>query len=134
MLRKYVPFSVLDAVSRMQVEQEFASVIDRMRSTTVVVTHNANEGVVFPDRTVVVATTAGHVAYLVSVPVPRPSARSEMFGDSELAVIRCRVLTRTADGLLVVPRIREASRCIESDAVLGVRCERAQDWRRQGSN
>jgi ABC-type nitrate/sulfonate/bicarbonate transport system ATPase subunit len=51
-LRKYVPFSVLDAVSRMQVEQEFASVIDRMRSTTVVVTHNANEGVVFPDRTV----------------------------------------------------------------------------------
>lgn len=113
------PLGALDAFTRMRIQQELASIIDRTGSTTVFVTHDVDEAVFFADRIIVMATMPGRVAEVINVPMPRPRVRAEMFGDPEVARIRDEVLIRATEGFLVAAPSSGGSGRVERDAALG---------------
>lgn len=94
------PLGALDAFTRMRLQEELARIVERTGATTVFVTHDVDEAVFLSDRIVVMATSPGRVTTVLSVPMPRPRVRAEMFGDVQMAQIRGEVLKWATEGIL----------------------------------
>jgi NitT/TauT family transport system ATP-binding protein len=66
------PFSALDAITRDQMAELLAGMLERYRKTVVFVTHSIREAVFLSDRVVVMTGRPGAVAADIAVPYPRP--------------------------------------------------------------
>jgi ABC-type nitrate/sulfonate/bicarbonate transport system ATPase subunit len=82
------PFAALDALTRLQMQDLLAEVCASLGTTTVMVTHDADEALHLADRIVVMSNRPATVVETIPVHVPRPRRR----GDPELARLRSRIL------------------------------------------
>jgi NitT/TauT family transport system ATP-binding protein len=66
------PFSALDAQTRIQVGNRFIGVFERLRLSTILVTHDIEEALAMSDRVVVMTASPGRIAAEFEVNLPRP--------------------------------------------------------------
>lgn len=71
------PFGALDAFTRLRLQEELAGIVERLRTTTVFVTHDVEEAVFLSDRVVAMGTNPGTVKDIVDVDLPRPRISRE---------------------------------------------------------
>ena len=77
------PFGALDALTRIQMQQELLRVWESERSTVILVTHDIDEAVFLGDRVAIMSNRPGTIRRFVDVDLPRPRDRG---GDSFVAV------------------------------------------------
>lgn len=104
------PLGALDAFTRMRLQEELAGIVARTAATTAFVTHDVDEAVFLSDRVVVMATGPGRVSTIIDVPMLRPRARADMFGDARVASIRDTVLIHATRGFLAATTPSAAAR------------------------
>ena len=71
------PFSLLDALTRLELQEELLKICERTRKTVVMVTHDVDEALLLADR--IVMMTPGPEATIggiLQVPLPRPRAQA----------------------------------------------------------
>ena len=70
------PFGALDALTRIQMQQEILRIREAERTTMVLVTHDIDEAIYLGDRVVVMSCRPGTVKKVLPVQLPRPRDRS----------------------------------------------------------
>jgi sulfonate transport system ATP-binding protein len=70
------PFGSLDALTRIQLQQEILRIWEVERTTMVLVTHDIDEAIFLGDRVVVMSSRPGTIKKIVPVHLPRPRDRS----------------------------------------------------------
>lgn len=70
------PFSLLDALTRMELQDELMRLWEEDRKTVVMVTHDVDEALLLADRVVMMTSgPAATIGEILAVPCPRPRAR-----------------------------------------------------------
>ncbi|HEY7491249.1 MAG TPA: ABC transporter ATP-binding protein [Candidatus Tectomicrobia bacterium] len=70
------PFSLLDALTRMELQDELMRLWEKDRKTVVMVTHDVDEALLLADRIVMMTSgPAATVGDILAVPFPRPRSR-----------------------------------------------------------
>src|SRR5882672_1729456 len=73
------PFSLLDALTRMELQDELITLWERARKTVIMVTHDVDEALLLADRVVMMTNgPAATVGRIFEVPFPRPRNRDEL--------------------------------------------------------
>ena len=70
------PFGALDALTRIQMQQEILRIWEAERTTMILVTHDIDEAVYLGDRVMVMSNRPGTIKKIVPVELPRPRDRS----------------------------------------------------------
>lgn len=70
------PFGALDALTKIQMQQELLRIWERDRPTVILVTHDIDEAVFLGDRVAIMSNRPGTIKRMVSVQLPRPRDRS----------------------------------------------------------
>lgn len=84
------PFGALDALTRVQMQDELLKTWNRERRTIVFITHDVDEAVYLASRVVVMSPRPGRISEIVDVPLPYPR-NEELRLSPEFAEIRARV-------------------------------------------
>ncbi len=87
------PFGALDALTRTQAQTWLAEALARDARTVLLVTHDVEEAVLLADRIVLLSPRPGRVVTELTVPLPRPRARTD------LAVVELRERALSALGV-----------------------------------
>jgi nitrate ABC transporter ATP-binding subunit len=70
------PFSLLDALTRFELQEELLKICERTHKTVVMVTHDVDEALLLADRIVMMTNgPAATVGGILPVPLPRPRTR-----------------------------------------------------------
>jgi len=81
------PFGALDALTREQIQRDFAKIAFELGTTVVLITHDIHEAVFLSDRVVVMGSTPGRILETIVVDEPRPRSwefhRNPSFGSYE---------------------------------------------------
>ena len=78
------PFGALDALTRAHLQDELLKIVERMRSTVVMVTHDVDEAVLLSDRIVMMTNgPAATIGDILPVDLPRPRDRVALAGDAD---------------------------------------------------
>src|SRR5882672_9539896 len=73
------PFSLLDALTRMELQDELITLWEQTRKTVVMVTHDVDEALFLADRIVLMTNgPAATIGRILDVPFPRPRVREEI--------------------------------------------------------
>jgi sulfonate transport system ATP-binding protein len=72
------PFSALDAVNRLKLQNHLLQIWQADRPTLLVVTHDVEEAVFFGDRVIVLGRNSGQIEYDYAIDLPRPRDRIEL--------------------------------------------------------
>lgn len=76
------PFSLLDVVTRMELQDEIMRLCEEEKRTVLMVTHDVDEALLLADRVVIMTTgPAATVGKIVAVPFARPRNRFEILAD-----------------------------------------------------
>ncbi len=70
------PFGALDALTKIQMQQEILRIWEVEQTTMVLVTHDIDEAIYLGDRVVIMSNRPGTVKKIVTVDLPRPRDRS----------------------------------------------------------
>lgn len=70
------PFGALDALTKIQMQQEILRIWEAERTTMVLVTHDIDEAIYLGDRVVIMSSRPGTVKRIVPVNLPRPRDRT----------------------------------------------------------
>lgn len=70
------PFGALDALTRIQMQQEILRIWETERTTMILVTHDIDEAIYLGDRVVVMSNRPGTIKKIVTVDLPRPRDRT----------------------------------------------------------
>jgi sulfate transport system ATP-binding protein len=71
------PFGALDALTKIQMQEELLRIWEAERSTVILVTHDIDEAVFLGDRVAIMSSRPGSVRRFVDVDLPRPRDRSD---------------------------------------------------------
>ncbi len=66
------PFGALDAITRQELQDEFARIAGSEGRTVLFVTHDLEEAIYLGDRVIALATNPGRIAEIVDIDLPRP--------------------------------------------------------------
>ncbi len=87
------PFSLLDAVTRMELQDELLRLWEQDRKTVLMVTHDVDEALLLADRIVMMTSgPSATVGDILQVPLPRPRDRSALLNDPAYYGARDRLL------------------------------------------
>jgi ABC-type nitrate/sulfonate/bicarbonate transport system ATPase subunit len=87
------PFSLLDALTRMELQDSLMDLWERTRRTVIMVTHDVDEAILLADRIVMMTSgPAATVGQVFDVPFPRPRLREELFERADYFWLRDAVL------------------------------------------
>jgi nitrate ABC transporter ATP-binding subunit len=87
------PFSLLDALTRMELQDELIALWERSRRTVVMVTHDVDEALLLADRIVLMTSgPAATIGEVLTVPFPRPRRREEILARPDYFWMRDQVL------------------------------------------
>lgn len=84
------PFGALDALTRVQMQDELLGTWQQERKTVVFITHDVDEAVYLASRVVVMSPRPGRISEIIDVPLPYPR-NEELRLSPEFAEIRARV-------------------------------------------
>jgi nitrate ABC transporter ATP-binding subunit len=83
------PFSLLDALTRMDLQDQLMTLWEAERKTVIMVTHDVDEALLLADRIVMMTSgPAATVGEVLAVPFPRPRRREEIVATSEYFELR----------------------------------------------
>ena len=83
------PFSLLDALTRMELQDELMRLWDEDRKTVPMVTHDVDEALFLADRIVMMTSgPAATVGEILSVPFPRPRCRANVLNHPDYYRLR----------------------------------------------
>lgn len=77
------PFSALDAITRLNLQQMFLQLWERVRSTVLFVTHDLTEAILMADRVLVFSPRPGKVEAEFEVPFERPRVLANLQGSEK---------------------------------------------------
>jgi nitrate/nitrite transport system ATP-binding protein len=87
------PFSLLDALTRMELQDELMALWERTRRTVIMVTHDVDEALLLADRIVLMTSgPSATIGRVLDVPFPRPRRRDEMLARPDYFWMRDSVL------------------------------------------
>ncbi|CAG9178477.1 Nitrate import ATP-binding protein NrtD [Cupriavidus laharis] len=87
------PFGALDALTRAHLQDALLKIVERTRSTVVMVTHDVDEAVLLADRIVMMTNgPAATIGEILSVGLPRPRDRVALAEDKDYHACRTAVL------------------------------------------
>ncbi|MGQ0644551.1 MAG: ABC transporter ATP-binding protein [Elusimicrobiota bacterium] len=87
------PFSLLDAVTRIELQDDLVRVWEERRKTVVMVTHDVDEALFLADRIVLMtAGPAATVGEILAPPFPRPRRREDVLGHPDYYRLRDRLI------------------------------------------
>lgn len=87
------PFGALDALTRASLQDELVQLVDSIRSTVVMVTHDVDEAILLGDRVVMMTNgPAARIGDILEVALPRPRNRLALAADPRYAGYRQRLL------------------------------------------
>lgn len=66
------PFSALDALTKREIHRWYMGMMDRLKLTTLFITHDIDEAVLLSDRIYILSGSPGHIAAELTVETPRP--------------------------------------------------------------
>lgn len=72
------PFGALDALTRINMQNEVLRIWEKEKKTMVLVTHDIDEAIFLSDRIVVLSSRPGKVQEIIDVDLPRPRERSSV--------------------------------------------------------
>jgi nitrate ABC transporter ATP-binding subunit len=88
------PFSLLDVVTRMELQDELMRIWETERKTVLMVTHDVDEALLLADRIVMMTNgPAATVGEILTVPFPRPRRRFELLARPEYERLRSTLIT-----------------------------------------
>jgi nitrate/nitrite transport system ATP-binding protein len=88
------PFSLLDVVTRMELQDELMQLWERERKTVLMVTHDVDEAILLADRIVMMTNgPAATVGEILTIPFTRPRHRFDILADPEYAQVRNHLIT-----------------------------------------
>jgi sulfonate transport system ATP-binding protein len=83
------PFGALDALTRIQMQQEVLRIWEVEKTTMLLVTHDIDEAIYLADRIVVMSSRPGTITDIIEVNSPRPRDRnSEEFSQIKKAIYK----------------------------------------------
>jgi nitrate/nitrite transport system ATP-binding protein len=83
------PFSLLDALTRMELQDELMRLWEEDRKTVLMVTHDVDEALFLADRIVMMTSgPAATVGEILSVPFPRPRCRADVLNHPDYYRVR----------------------------------------------
>ena len=83
------PFSLLDALTRMDLQDQLMTLWEVERKTVIMVTHDVDEALLLADRVVMMTSgPAATIGEILTVPFPRPRRREEIVATSEYFEVR----------------------------------------------
>lgn len=95
------PFSQLDALTRMELQDELLRLWQAHRKTVVMVTHDVDEALLLADRIVMMTSgPAATVGGILEVPLPRPRERAALVESREYYAARERLITFLEEAVL----------------------------------
>jgi nitrate/nitrite transport system ATP-binding protein len=87
------PFSLLDALTRMELQDELMALWERTRRTVIMVTHDVDEALLLADRIVLMTSgPAATIGRILPVEFPRPRVREEILARPDYFWSRDQVL------------------------------------------
>jgi ABC-type nitrate/sulfonate/bicarbonate transport system ATPase subunit len=86
------PLSALDAFTRRRLQQDIGDIITGTHATTVLVTHDVDEAIIFSDSIIVMGSGPGSIRETFEVPLPRPRRHADLLGNPLVAELRDRIL------------------------------------------
>jgi nitrate ABC transporter ATP-binding subunit len=88
------PFSLLDALTRMEQQEELMELWEATRKTVVMVTHDVDEALLLADRIVMMTSgPAATVGRILEVPFPRPRRREQILAGVDYFWLRDSILS-----------------------------------------
>ena len=86
------PFSLLDSLTRMELQDELIRLWDADRRTVLMVTHDVDEAILLADRVVMMTRgPAATIGGVLEVPFARPRRRTEVFAHPDYEAVRERL-------------------------------------------
>ena len=83
------PFSLLDALTRMELQDELMALWERTRRTVLMVTHDVDEALLLADRIVMMTSgPAATIGEILEVPFPRPRRREDVLARADYFWLR----------------------------------------------
>jgi sulfonate transport system ATP-binding protein len=70
------PFGALDALTRLQMQQEILHIWEQEKTTMILVTHDVDEAIYLADWVIVLSSRPGTIKKIIPVDLPRPRDRS----------------------------------------------------------
>ena len=70
------PFGALDAITRINMQQEIIKIWQNTHKTMILVTHDIDEAVYLSDRVVVLSSRPGKIKKMIDIELPRPRQRT----------------------------------------------------------
>jgi ABC-type nitrate/sulfonate/bicarbonate transport system ATPase subunit len=87
------PFSLLDALTRMELQDALMALWEERRQTVIMVTHDVDEALLLADRIVMMTSgPAATIGEIIPVPFPRPRRREEILARPDYFWLRDAVL------------------------------------------
>lgn len=81
------PFGALDALTRIQMQQEILRIWEEQKTTMIMVTHDIDEAIFLGDKVVIMSRRPGKIENILKVELPRPRDR----GSFEFATLKKKV-------------------------------------------
>jgi sulfonate transport system ATP-binding protein len=72
------PFGALDALTRIQMQQEILRIWEKEKTTMILVTHDIDEAIYLGDRVVVMSSRPGAILDIFQISLPRPRDRAHL--------------------------------------------------------
>ncbi len=105
------PFSQLDALTRMELQDELVRLWQAHRKTVVMVTHDVDEALLLADRVVMMTSgPAATVGEILEVALPRPRDRAALVDDPAYYAARERLLSFLEEAAMVPEPAVESER------------------------
>jgi nitrate ABC transporter ATP-binding subunit len=87
------PFSMLDSLTRFELQDTLLAVWERSNKTVVMVTHDVDEALYLADRLILMTDgPGGTVGDIMTVPFNRPRRRAAVLGDERYHVLRRQII------------------------------------------
>ena len=93
------PFSLLDALTRMELQDELMALWEAKRKTVLMVTHDVDEALLLADRIVMMTSgPAATIGEVLQVPFPRPRRREQILAGTDYFWLRDSILSFLEEG------------------------------------